>query len=49
MDVATFYGIVLITILIVITFFVLVLTFLYMVYAREEKPTLEKSKPKSKS
>lgn len=49
MDVATFYETVLVTILMVITFFVLILAFLYMIYAREEAPAAEKPKPKSTS
>jgi uncharacterized membrane protein len=49
MDVATFYGTVLVTILMVITFFILILAFLYMIYAREEAPPAEKRKPKPTS
>lgn len=49
MDVGTFYETVLVTVLMVITFFVLILTFLYMIYAREEAPATEKPKSKSVS
>ena len=49
LDVVTFYETVLVTIFMVITFFVLVLAFLYIIYAREEAPPTEKPKPEPRS
>jgi len=45
-DIGAFYENVVITFLIVITFLVLILAFLYMIWGREEKPTTTTTAPK---
>jgi len=44
-DEGTYFATVVITALTIMTFFILVLAFLYMIWGREEKPTTE-TKPK---
>jgi len=50
MEVGAFYENVIITIIIVITFFFLILAFLYLIYGKEERvATAEKGTPKTRS
>jgi len=50
MDVGAFYTNVVITLIIVITFFFLILSFLYLIYGKEERATTaEKGTPKTRS
>ena len=50
MDVGAFYGNVIITLIIVVTFFFLILSFLYLIYGKEERSaTPERGTPKTKS
>ena len=50
MDVGAFYENVIVTFILVVTFFFLILAFLYMMYGREERAgTAEKGAPKTRS
>jgi len=47
MDPGAYFENVVITFLVVISFFIIVLTFLYMVYGKEEAPATTTPKPKA--
>jgi len=47
MDTISYFENVLITFLIVVTFIILALAFLYMIYGREEVPATATSRPKT--
>jgi len=50
MDVGAFYTNVVITLIIVVTFFFLILAFLYLIYGKEERSvTAERGTPKTRS
>jgi len=50
MEVGAFYENVIITLIIVVTFFFLILAFLYLIYGKEERATAtERGTPKTRS